>query len=193
MGEDRKIMGRVKVPVTYRTDDRARRVTLCKRKKGLYKKAEELASLCGVEVAVVVVGEKCKPSQMVATGHGLVSDIPSCYRVLTQYTKKVTMTPLDTPAAAAVESQETLKMNERLLETQRRQIEALKRQLSETDPTSSLLVVHEQDEDSSLDEDFEEFEDEEQVLGSSRSSSRKQSTPVESIPSSASAEMPGMM
>merc|ERR1711959_85335 len=39
----------------------------------------------------------------------------------------------------------------------------------------------------------EELEEEEQVLGSSRSSSRKQSTPVKSLPSSASAEMPGMM
>ena len=38
-----KCAGRVKIPIAYRTDDRARRVTLCKRKKGLYKKAEELA------------------------------------------------------------------------------------------------------------------------------------------------------
>ena len=88
--------GRVKIPMAYRTDDRARRVTLCKRKKGLYKKAEELAKLCGVEVprcksrccltrccqvSVVIVGDSCKPSQMVATGHGNYSDLPSTYRV----------------------------------------------------------------------------------------------------------------
>ena len=65
----------------YRTDDQARRVTLCKRKKGLYKKAEELAQLCGIEVAMVIVGDGCKPAQMVATGSGNYHDIASTYRV----------------------------------------------------------------------------------------------------------------
>merc|ERR1712166_809016 len=104
-------MGRTRIPMEYRTDDQARRVTLCKRKKGLYKKAEELAQLCGIEVAMVIVGDGCKPAQMVATGSGNYHDIASTYR--------------------AMDSRETLIQQQKELERQRREIEQLRRQLEE--------------------------------------------------------------
>merc|ERR1711977_600607 len=124
----RASMGRVKIPMAYRTDDRARRVTLCKRKKGLYKKAEELAKLCGVEVAIVIVGDSCKPAQMVATGHGNYTDLPRAYSLLQEYTQKVQADELTTPTAAE-QVRETLKAQEQKLAEQRREIEELKREL----------------------------------------------------------------
>jgi len=114
----------------YRTDDQARRVTLCKRKKGLYKKAEELAQLCGIEVAMVIVGDGCKPAQMVATGSGNYHDIASTYRVVTRYTQLVKGQPIETPVAA-MDSRETLIQQQKELERQRREIEQLRRQLEE--------------------------------------------------------------
>jgi len=122
-------MGRVKIPLHYRTDSNARRVTLCKRKKGLYKKAEEIAKLCGVEVAVVIVGDTCKPSQYVATGSAEYQDLPSTYRVLSKYSKAVRMEGgLDSPAEA-LGAVETMENQQRQLETQRREIEELTRRL----------------------------------------------------------------
>merc|ERR1711959_521450 len=50
-------MGRRKIEIAYLNDDRVRKVTFCKRKGGLFKKADDLAKLCGVEVAVVICGE----------------------------------------------------------------------------------------------------------------------------------------
>lgn len=128
--------------MAYRTDDRARRVTLCKRKKGLYKKAEELAKLCGVEVAVVIVGDGCKPAQMVATGHANYNDLPTCFRVLSRYSDAVGHEMPEAPEAA-LDARETLTQQHKELERQRREIEDLKRQLavhqpSESAPTSSM-------------------------------------------------------
>merc|ERR1711898_61843 len=51
-------MGRRKIDIAYLTDDRVRKVTFCKRKGGLFKKADDLSKLCGVEVAVVIIGDK---------------------------------------------------------------------------------------------------------------------------------------
>merc|ERR1711865_38372 len=68
-----------------------------------------------VEVSVVIVGDSCKPSQMVATGHGNYSDLPSTYRVLSRFSELVTMTPLETPPAA-LDARETLKNQEKDLE-----------------------------------------------------------------------------
>merc|ERR1711988_323266 len=50
MGHTRT-MGRRKIDIAYLTDDR-------KRKGGLFKKADDLSKLCGVEVAVVIIGDK---------------------------------------------------------------------------------------------------------------------------------------
>merc|ERR1711898_52003 len=48
-------MGRRKIEMEYLTDDRVRKVTFCKRKGGLFKKADDLSKLCGCEVAVLIV------------------------------------------------------------------------------------------------------------------------------------------
>jgi len=129
-------MGRVKIPIEYRNDDRARRVTLCKRKKGLYKKAEELAKLCGVEVSVVIIGDTCKPTQLVATGSGNFDDLPNTFRVLNQYSDLVT-----TKGDWQQSVDKTNREQGELLEKQRREIEELKRELFKTNPNSKLLVA----------------------------------------------------
>merc|ERR1712139_76282 len=58
MGHTLDTMGRRKIDIAYLTDDRVRKVTFCKRKGGLFKKADDLSKLCGVEVAVVIVADK---------------------------------------------------------------------------------------------------------------------------------------
>lgn len=123
-------MQKASIPLEYRTDDQARRITLCKRKKGLYKKAEELAQLCGIEVAVCIVGDGCKPAQMVATGSANYHDIASCYRVMNHYTEQVKGQPIESPSSA-LDSREILIQQQKELERQRREIEQLRRQLTE--------------------------------------------------------------
>ncbi|XP_058763225.1 agamous-like MADS-box protein AGL29 [Vicia villosa] len=48
-------MGRRKIEIVRVEDSAARQVTFSKRRTGLFKKANELAILCGVEIAVVVL------------------------------------------------------------------------------------------------------------------------------------------
>ncbi|KAI5073380.1 hypothetical protein GOP47_0011393 [Adiantum capillus-veneris] len=56
-------MGRAKIPITWIKSDASRHVTFTKRKKGLKKKVEELAILCGVEVCMICFGPQAgKPS-----------------------------------------------------------------------------------------------------------------------------------
>eukprot|EP00834_Sanchytrium_tribonematis_P000352 NODE_6_length_70510_cov_1.054395.p57 type:complete len:115 gc:universal NODE_6_length_70510_cov_1.054395:1217-873(-) len=51
-------MGRNKIDSSQKIDDeRKRQVSLSKRKKGLFKKAQELSSLAGVDVAVIIVNK----------------------------------------------------------------------------------------------------------------------------------------
>lgn len=58
-----KKMGRAKIPITWIKSDASRHVTFTKRKKGLKKKVEELAILCGVEVCMICFGpQQGKPS-----------------------------------------------------------------------------------------------------------------------------------
>eukprot|EP00826_Nyctotherus_ovalis_P053293 TRINITY_DN68_c0_g1_i7.p1 TRINITY_DN68_c0_g1~~TRINITY_DN68_c0_g1_i7.p1 ORF type:complete len:256 (+),score=41.24 TRINITY_DN68_c0_g1_i7:97-864(+) len=47
-------MGRKKIKINYIEDDKFRRVTYCKRKRGLLKKAMELSLLCGNEVLLII-------------------------------------------------------------------------------------------------------------------------------------------
>jgi len=47
-------MGRRKIEMEYLEDDRVRKVTFCKRKGGLFKKADDLSKLCGVQIAVLI-------------------------------------------------------------------------------------------------------------------------------------------
>lgn len=53
-------MGRRKIEIQPLTDDRNRTVTFVKRKAGLFKKAYELAVLCQVDLAVIIVGNNNK-------------------------------------------------------------------------------------------------------------------------------------
>lgn len=53
-------MGRRKIEIEPLTDDRNRTVTFVKRKMGLFKKAHELAVLCQVDLAVVIIGNNNK-------------------------------------------------------------------------------------------------------------------------------------
>eukprot|EP00656_Telonema_subtile_P028685 TRINITY_DN3126_c0_g1_i4.p1 TRINITY_DN3126_c0_g1~~TRINITY_DN3126_c0_g1_i4.p1 ORF type:complete len:237 (-),score=48.35 TRINITY_DN3126_c0_g1_i4:325-1035(-) len=110
---------------------------------------------------------------MVSTGHGNYTDLPSTYRVLSRYSEMVTMTPLNTPAAA-LDARQTLKDQEylfellsmlivwcsRQLERQRREIEELRRQLAKTDPGSSLLMVDDENTESRGEEDMLDDDDE---------------------------------
>lgn len=53
-------MGRRKIEIQPLTDDRNRTVTFVKRKAGLFKKAHELAVLCQVDLAIIIVGNNKK-------------------------------------------------------------------------------------------------------------------------------------
>lgn len=47
-------MGRKKIKIDYIADEKFRRVTYCKRKRGLLKKAMELSLLCGNDVLLII-------------------------------------------------------------------------------------------------------------------------------------------
>jgi hypothetical protein len=47
-------VGRKKIKINYIKDEKFRRVTCCKRKRGLLKKAMEFSLLCGIEVLLVI-------------------------------------------------------------------------------------------------------------------------------------------
>jgi len=105
-------MGRRKIDIAYITDDRVRKVTFCKRKGGLFKKAEDLSKLCGVEIAVVIIGDK-KTSEFASTDMN---------RILERY-KDMQM------GLPGPDNSETSRLWEQL-EQQRRELEALTRELS---------------------------------------------------------------
>merc|ERR1712094_28739 len=66
-------MGRRKIDIESLRDDRVRKVTFCKRKGGLFKKAEDLSKLCGVEIAVVIVSDR-KTSEFASTDMDRILD-----------------------------------------------------------------------------------------------------------------------
>jgi len=115
---DRKIfiMGRRKIDIAYLTDDRVRKVTFCKRKGGLFKKADDLSKLCGVEIAVIIVGEK-KTCEYASTDMN---------RILEKYQT------MQAGTAPALEESETSRLWAQL-EAQRRELEALTRELAARD------------------------------------------------------------
>merc|ERR1712022_43218 len=107
-----RTMGRRKIDIAYLTDDRVRKVTFCKRKGGLFKKADDLSKLCGVEVAVIIVGDK-KTCEYASTDMN---------RIMDRYK--------DMQAGGTGEdTSETSRLWE-LLEAQRRELEALTRELA---------------------------------------------------------------
>ncbi|CAI8607022.1 unnamed protein product [Vicia faba] len=69
-------MGRPKIEIARIKDSAARQVTFSKRRTGLFKKASELAVLCGAQVAIVVLSPGNKPYSF---GHPSVDAIASKY------------------------------------------------------------------------------------------------------------------
>eukprot|EP00657_Telonema_sp_P-1_P011164 TRINITY_DN6042_c0_g1_i2.p1 TRINITY_DN6042_c0_g1~~TRINITY_DN6042_c0_g1_i2.p1 ORF type:complete len:243 (+),score=40.33 TRINITY_DN6042_c0_g1_i2:198-926(+) len=107
-------MGRRKIDIQYLQDDRVRKVTFCKRKGGLFKKADDLAKLCGVEVAVIIVQE----NEKLCTYASTMNDVD---RVITRYQT------LSTGLPSAPESQIDKLYQE--LEVRRRELEETQRLL----------------------------------------------------------------
>lgn len=97
----------------YLVDDRVRKVTFCKRKGGLFKKADDLSKLCGVEVAVLI---NC--------------DNKTCQYASTDMDRIITRFHSINSGQIAQQDTETNRLWERV-EQQRREIEALQRQLQE--------------------------------------------------------------
>merc|ERR1712188_13575 len=108
----RTTMGRRKIDIAYLTDDRVRKVTFCKRKGGLFKKADDLSKLCGVEVAVIIVGDK-------KTCEYASADMN---RIIERYRDMQS-------GGTGEDTSETSRLWEQL-ETQRRELEALTRELA---------------------------------------------------------------
>lgn len=67
-------MGRRKVEMKRLTDKSSRQVTFSKRRSGLFKKANELSTLCAVRVAVIVFSPGGKPFSF---GHPSVDSVVS--------------------------------------------------------------------------------------------------------------------
>ncbi|KAG6692031.1 hypothetical protein I3842_10G092600 [Carya illinoinensis] len=67
-------MGRRKIEMTMVKDGSSRQVTFSKRRNGVFKKANELATLCGAEVAVVAFSPGGKPFSFGQPSVGVVSD-----------------------------------------------------------------------------------------------------------------------
>jgi hypothetical protein len=105
-------MGRRKIDIAYLTDDRVRKVTFCKRKGGLFKKADDLSKLCGVEVAVIIIGDK-KTCEYASTDMN---------RIVERYQSMQS-------GAVRDETSEIARLWTQL-ETQRREMEALTRELA---------------------------------------------------------------
>ncbi|KAE7996230.1 hypothetical protein FH972_000969 [Carpinus fangiana] len=85
--ETKKTKGRQKIEMKKIEDLDDRLITFSKRRSGIYKKASELATLCGAEVAVVVFSPSGKPFSF---GH------PSVESVANRFLKKNTPESGDT-------------------------------------------------------------------------------------------------
>lgn len=107
----------------YLVDDRVRKVTFCKRKGGLFKKADDLSKLTGVEVAVLIVGEGTKTNNFATT---------DLQRIISRFQELNSGQPLP-------EESETDRLYKKI-ESQRRDIEALQRQLGDERKKVEALV-----------------------------------------------------
>ncbi|KAF8031096.1 hypothetical protein BT93_D0324 [Corymbia citriodora subsp. variegata] len=70
-------MGRRKIEIEMVTDSSTRQVTFSKRRTGLFKKANELAILCAVQIAIIVFSPGGKPFSF---GHPNVESIVHRFR-----------------------------------------------------------------------------------------------------------------
>ncbi|KAJ4703825.1 Agamous-like MADS-box protein [Melia azedarach] len=76
-------MGRRKIEMKMVKDSNSRQVTFSKRRNGLFKKANELATLCAAQVAIVVFSPGGKPFSF---GHPSVDSVAQ--RFLNQYSEQ---------------------------------------------------------------------------------------------------------
>ncbi|XP_022724568.1 agamous-like MADS-box protein AGL29 [Durio zibethinus] len=96
----KKIMGRRKIEMKMVKDSGSRQVTFSKRRSGLFKKANELATLCAAQVAIVVFSPGGKPFSF---GHPSVEAVAQ--RFLNQEAKPKVSIP-----GQQVESQQETKV-----------------------------------------------------------------------------------
>ncbi|CAN8315034.1 unnamed protein product [Cochlearia groenlandica] len=82
MSKKKETIGRQKIPMVKIKKESHRQVTFSKRKAGLFKKASELCTLCGAEVAIIVFSPARKPFSF---GH------PSVKSVLDRYISRNNM------------------------------------------------------------------------------------------------------
>lgn len=79
-------MGRRKIEIQPLSDDRNRTVTFVKRKAGLFKKAHELAVLCQVDLAVIIVGNNKKVYEFSSVD---TNELIDCYQNSSPYELKL--------------------------------------------------------------------------------------------------------
>ncbi|CAL5411443.1 unnamed protein product [Camellia sinensis] len=73
---ERKSKGRQKIPMTRISNESNRSVTFSKRRSGLFKKASELCTLCGAEIAIVVFSPG---KRAFSFGHPCVDTVVDCF------------------------------------------------------------------------------------------------------------------
>ncbi|CAL5401514.1 unnamed protein product [Camellia sinensis] len=73
---ERKSKGRQKIAMTRMSNESNRMVTFSKRRSGLFKKASELCTLCGAEIAIIVFSPGKKAFSF---GHPCVDTVVDCF------------------------------------------------------------------------------------------------------------------
>ncbi|CAL5340539.1 unnamed protein product [Camellia sinensis] len=73
---ERKGKGRQKIAMTRMSNESNRMVTFSKRRSGLFKKASELCTLCGAEIAIIVFSPGKKAFSF---GHPCVDTVVDCF------------------------------------------------------------------------------------------------------------------
>mmetsp|Transcript_20791 Transcript_20791/g.84647 ORF Transcript_20791/g.84647 Transcript_20791/m.84647 type:complete len:124 (+) Transcript_20791:599-970(+) len=77
-------MGRRKIVIEKIKDDKTRQVTFLKRKKGLLKKARELAVLCDCNIEVIIFGNNGQLYEFSSQAPGEIFDRYSNYRGISE-------------------------------------------------------------------------------------------------------------
>ncbi|XP_057502042.1 agamous-like MADS-box protein AGL62 [Actinidia eriantha] len=116
----RKSKGRQKIEMTRMSNESNLLVTFSKRRSGLFKKASEICTLCGAEIAIVVFSPAKKPFSF---GHPTVAAVSD--RFLSR--RNLPPPPMPPDSAAARELNERLKEAVDRLEAERRRGEERRR------------------------------------------------------------------
>ncbi|KAK8978461.1 hypothetical protein V6N11_008771 [Hibiscus sabdariffa] len=114
-------MGRRKIEIKMVKDSSSRQVTLSKRRTGLFKKANELATLCAVQVAIVVFSPGGKPYSF---GH------PSVEAVTERFLNQAGKPKVSIPGQVVEQSQQDVKVGKlnRQLNTMLKRLQAKTKQ-----------------------------------------------------------------